>query len=116
MTRKLVYKVMTSAQWLDATARGAFDGSSDDVRDGFIHMSAGDQLRGTLLRHFQAQPDLLLIAFTALDLGGALQWDVSRGGDLFPHLYAPLETRHALWTKPLTIDCDGVPQVPEDIV
>lgn len=110
-----VFKIATSAQWHDAVVRGAFDGSADDLRDGFIHLSAHHQLQGTLAKHFARQTDLVLIAFDVSQLGTALKWEASRGGDLFPHLYAPLETRFALWQKPIRVDSAGVPLVPEDI-
>lgn len=110
-----VYKILNIGHWRDAVARSAFEGSADDIRDGFIHLSSLHQLQGTLAKHFQRQPDLVLVAFDASHLGTALKWEVSRGGDTFPHLYAPLETRHALWTKSLMLDGEGVPLVPEDI-
>jgi uncharacterized protein (DUF952 family) len=111
----LVFKIATATQWASAVETGAFAGSIDDLRDGFIHLSAGDQLSGTLAKHFRGQSDLVLIAFTALSLAPELKWEVSRGGDLFPHLYAPLAAIHALWVKPLTLDAEGIPQVPEDL-
>lgn len=111
----LVFKIATATQWASAVASGAFAGTIDDLRDGYIHLSAGDQLSATLAKHFRGQSDLVLIAFTASSLAPSLRWEASRGGDLFPHLYAPLATLHALWMKPLTLDADGIPQVPEDL-
>lgn len=112
----LVYKIATASQWDAAVARGAYDGSADDRRDGYIHLSTAGQLAGTLAKHFRGQAALHLIAFNAAALGPALQWETSRGGDLFPHLYATLDPRLALWQRPIPIGRDGVPTVPEDIV
>ncbi len=110
----LVFKIATAAQWRNALALGVFSGSPDDRRDGFIHMSARHQLEGTLAKHFSGQGDLVLVAFNTDDLTQNLNWEASRGGDLFPHLYSPLETGLALWTKALVLDWNGVPKVPED--
>ena len=85
-----VFKICTRQDWLAANDSGIYAGSADDARDGFIHLSTVDQLAGTLARHFVGRDDLLLIAFPAASLGDALRWGVSRGGELFPHLYAPL--------------------------
>ena len=85
-----VFKVATRAAWEDACRRGAFAGSADDRRDGFIHLSVEHQLAGTLARHFRGARDLVLVEFDAAALGSALRWEPSRGGDLFPHLYAEL--------------------------
>ena len=46
-------------------------------------------------------------------LGPALRWEVSRGGDLFPHLYAALRTSDVLWAKDAPPDTDGVPQTQD---
>ena len=51
--------------------------------------------------------DLLLIAVDAAALGAALKYEVSRGGALFPHLYAPLPLAAVHWAKPLPLGADG---------
>ncbi|HET6390206.1 DUF952 domain-containing protein [Hyphomicrobium sp.] len=114
--KMIVYKIVTSAEWSEAKKKGQYDGSSDDRRDGFIHLSEGRQLRGTLDAHFKGKRDLLLIAFEASRLGADLKWEQSRKGDLFPHLYAPLDVSVALWERPLPIDSDGVHYLDEDIL
>ncbi|HAH65642.1 MAG TPA: DUF952 domain-containing protein, partial [Rhizobiales bacterium] len=43
-----IYKVTSRAALAEAKAKGRFEGSADDARDGFIHLSAADQLEGTL--------------------------------------------------------------------
>lgn len=115
LQQKTVFKVATAAEWTRAMERGAYQGSADDIRDGFIHLSLRHQLDGTLAKHFRQRSDLILIAFEAASLGDALKWEVSRGGDRFPHLYAPLPAARALWTRPLTLGEDGVPQLPQDL-
>jgi len=107
-----VYKICTAAALEQARGAGRFDGSADDLRDGFIHLSRGDQVEGTLARHFAGQDDLVLLAFDAEALGRGLRWEVSRGGDLFPHLYAPLDLAHVLWIEALPLQQDGSHRVP----
>jgi uncharacterized protein (DUF952 family) len=103
----LIYKVATQAQWRDAVAAGVFAGAPVDVADGFIHFSSATQLAGTLERHFAGQPDLLLVAVDADALGAALRWEPSRGGELFPHLYAPLPIAAALAVRSIALGADG---------
>lgn len=88
----LIYKILPSAEWDAALARGRFDGSAIDLKDGFIHFSAADQWAETLAKHFAGQTDLLLVAVEADALGPGLKWEASRGGALFPHLYGVLPT------------------------
>jgi uncharacterized protein (DUF952 family) len=110
-----VFKIATRAAWEAACKQGIFPGSQDDRRDGFIHLSTHQQLAGTLAKHFKDQVDLLLIAFDEEALGDDLRWERSRGGDLFPHLYAPLPTAAARAVRSLQLDKNGLPLVPEDI-
>ena len=115
MANTIVYKICTRAAWEDACRTGAFAGSADDKRDGFIHLSSPHQLTGTAAKHFRGQADLVLVAFAADRLGPQLVWETSRGGDRFPHYYAELPTSTALWVKPLSLGPDGVPAVPKDL-
>jgi uncharacterized protein (DUF952 family) len=102
-----IYKVCAAAEWAAAETAGRYEGSADDRRDGFIHFSTAAQLSGTLARHFAGRDDLVLIAVDAEALGDALKWEPSRGGDLFPHLYAALPVAAALWARPLPRDAAG---------
>jgi uncharacterized protein (DUF952 family) len=110
-----VFKVATREAWEEACRLGTFSGSDDDVRDGFIRLSALHQLAGTLARHCKGRTDLVLIELDAGALGEELRWERSRGGDLFPHLYAPLSTAAARRVRALRLDGSGVPVVPEDV-
>ncbi|MEQ1716364.1 MAG: DUF952 domain-containing protein [Hyphomicrobium sp.] len=110
----LVYKVVSAAEWHAAGASGFYGGSPDDIRDGFIHLSCAHQLAGTLAKYFRGNGTLVLIAFSAADLGPGLTFEASRGGDLFPHLYGPLPTAPALWQRPLQLGADLVPVVDEE--
>lgn len=112
----IVYKICTAGEWLAACRAGRYDGSVADARDGFIHFSARHQIHGTAEKHFRGLAGLLLVAVDAGSLGQALRWEPSRGGDLFPHLYGPLDTTAALWTRPLDIDAAGVPVIPPEVL
>jgi uncharacterized protein (DUF952 family) len=110
-----VFKVATRKAWEEACRLGAFGGSGDDRRDGFIHLSASHQLPGTFARHFKGQSDLVLIELDAGALGDELRWEHSGAGDLFPHLYSALPTAAARALRAQRLDEEGVPIVPEDI-
>ncbi len=110
---KLIYKIAPRALWQAAEAAGVFDGAPIDHADGYIHFSTAAQAVETAAKHFVGQDDLLLIAVEANRLGEALKYEVSRGGDLFPHLYASLPMDAVLWVKPLPLDAGGKHQFPE---
>lgn len=107
----LIYKIAPVALWRVAEAAGVFTGAAVDLADGFIHFSTKDQLQETAARHFTGQQGLLLIAVEEGRLGERLAYEPSRGGALFPHLHGPLALDAVLWTVPLPLRGDGVPDV-----
>jgi uncharacterized protein (DUF952 family) len=103
----LVYKIAPAALWRAAEESGWFTGAPVDLADGYIHFSTAAQVRETARRHFAGQDDLVLVAVDAALLGSDLRHEPSRGGDLFPHLYAPLPLAAVLWVRPLPLGDDG---------
>jgi len=99
-----IYKILTKEQWEALQEKAETDGAPIDVADGFIHFSNADQLQETADKHFKGQIGLILLAMDADQLGAALKWETSRGGALFPHLYAPLKLADVIWSKPLELD------------
>jgi uncharacterized protein (DUF952 family) len=110
-----VYKICDETAFQEAKAKGRFDGSADDLRDGFIHLSAAHQVAGTLKKYFVRREGLVLLTVDADELGEALRWETSRGGDLFPHLYGPLHLDHVLSVEPLRVGADGWHVLPEGV-
>jgi uncharacterized protein (DUF952 family) len=108
-----VYKICERAQWRAAEATGQFRGAAVDERDGFIHFSTAAQLAETASRHFAKASDLILVAVDSAALGAELKWERSRGGDLFPHLYAALPLSAVRWARPLPDEIDGRRPMPE---
>lgn len=84
------YKILTAGQWAGWQASGAFAGAPIDVEDGFIHLSAADQVAETHAKHFAGLHELVLVEVDLDRLGGAVRWEPSRGGRLFPHVYADI--------------------------
>jgi uncharacterized protein (DUF952 family) len=108
-----IYKICPEALWREAEKEGRFDGAPIDLADGFIHFSTAGQAVETAAKHFAGQDKLLLVAVDQAALGDALKYEVSRGGALFPHLYAPLPFSAVKWAKPLPLGPDGRHVFPE---
>lgn len=102
----LIYKILRDAEWRDLLAKGETAGAPIDLADGFVHFSTAAQAPETVARHFAGERGLVLLALDADALGPALRWEPSRGGALFPHLYAPLRLADVLWRWPLPWDGD----------
>jgi uncharacterized protein (DUF952 family) len=111
-----IYKICSKAALAEAKAKGRFEGSGSDLRDGFIHFSSAEQLEGTLDMHFAGQEDLVLLAVDTERLGERLRWEPSRAGAVFPHLYGPLDVGAVVWTEPIALGPDGRPRLPHRIL
>jgi uncharacterized protein (DUF952 family) len=111
----LIYKICPAALWSDAEAKGRFDGAPIDLADGYIHFSTAAQVAETAAKHFAGQDGLLLIAIDDGRLGPELRYEPSRGGALFPHLYAPLDPKTARWVVPMPLKSDGSHTLPETL-
>jgi uncharacterized protein (DUF952 family) len=104
----VAYKLVDRSEWIAALAAGAYAGSAVDRADGYIHMSTAAQLAETARRHYAGQRELVLVEVDLAPLGAALKWEPSRGGDLFPHLFAPLPASADGPQRGLSVDTDGV--------
>ncbi len=105
--RMVVYKIVATEEWAEAEAAGSFMGASVDRADGFIHFSTAEQAPETAAKWFAGRGDLTLAAVDAEALGEDLRWEPSRGGALFPHLYAALPMSAVVWSRPLPLGADG---------
>ena len=85
-----IFRLFRSAEWRAFAQSGTFEGSADDRRDGFIHMSTAEQAEGTRAKHYADVDGLIVAAFDAGAFSGAIRWEPSRGGALFPHVYGTL--------------------------
>ncbi|ODS00429.1 hypothetical protein AUC69_00735 [Methyloceanibacter superfactus] len=110
-----VYKILAEAALEAAKSEGRIMGTGDDLRDGFIHLSAGHQVAETLAKHYGGQEDLLLLTVDAERLGPGLKWEESRGGDLFPHLYGPLPLDAIVSVDALELDDDARHILPDGV-
>jgi len=106
----LIYKILRDDEWRALRKSGESAGAPIDVADGFVHFSTADQCAETAAKHFAGIDGLFLLALESDDLEH-LKWEVSRGGDKFPHLYAPLRLSDVKWAQPFPI-VDGIHQFP----
>jgi uncharacterized protein (DUF952 family) len=110
----VAYKIIDAAEWRAAVAEGRYDGAPVDLADGYIHMSAEAQLAETARRHFAGRDNLLLLTVDLTRFGDELIWEPSRGGDLFPHLYAPLPVAAVTASRALSVAADGAMAFEDD--
>jgi len=115
----LIYTMVRAADWRAAEAAGAYHGSADDRRDGFLHFSAAAQLRASAAKHRAGEADLLLVVADTAALGDALRWEAAAGGSrpgLFPHVYGALPLSAVRAAIPLPLGADGLHRFPPEIL
>lgn len=111
----MIYKIFRSEEWADLRAQGETAGAPIDISDGYVHFSTASQAAETAAKHFAGVEELLLLAVDADRLGESLKWEVSRGDQLFPHLYRLLKLDDVVWAQPLPL-VEGVHQFPAGLV
>lgn len=102
-----IYKIATKTQWAEAEATRTFNGAPIDLADGYIHFSTAAQARKTAAKHFAGQKDLLLVSVDETKLGDALKYEISRGDQLFPHLYGKLSLEAVTEVIEMPLDDKG---------
>lgn len=91
MSDTTVYKILRPHEWAEASSAPLYSGAPVDHADGYIHFSSRTQVEETARRYFTDTDTVHVLALdTAAMPDGALKWEPSRGGALFPHLYAPM--------------------------
>lgn len=110
-----IYKLFRRGEWDSFQGSKEFHGSPDDLRDGFIHFSATQQLRTTFDKYFIMELNPILAAVDARRMGDALKWEVSRGGQKFPHLYGVLKLADVRASFEIRKDAHGRPIFPPEI-
>jgi uncharacterized protein (DUF952 family) len=108
----LVYKILDADDHARAVAAGHTD-TDLDARDGYVHLSTAGQVGETLSLHYAGKTGVHLYEFVAERFGGHVKWEESRGGQLFPHLYATLRLAEAKRHWALENDAQGNPVLPE---
>jgi uncharacterized protein (DUF952 family) len=82
--------------------------------EGFVHCSTTDQLVGTIERHFAGVDALVL-----LELGDSarpdLVWEEGRPGEVYPHLYRPIEISEVTRAVPWRRSSDGSVALPPEL-
>ena len=110
-----IYKILTRNQWETFREAESFTGAPVDLADGYIHFSTAKQVRETAAKHFSGQSGLVLARVNTDSFGDRLKWEISRGGQRFPHLYAALPLANVETVYSLELGDDGVHIFPADL-
>ncbi|NBB52322.1 DUF952 domain-containing protein [Rhizobium sp. CRIBSB] len=109
----VAFKIISAEDWAIFRSAGHYAGSVVDRADGYIHMSTAAQLPGTAGKHYAGLDALVLLTVSLEELGPELKWEPSRGGELFPHLYADLPLAAVIQSHDFAVATDGSLHCPD---
>ena len=112
MNLEFIFKIIEKDEWLKAKELGTYGGSNKDLEDGYIHFSEEDQVEETLKKYYSNKEDLILLKVNAFKLEHLL-WEQASNGDMFPHLYSPLDINNVVDEFELPLDNNGIHELPE---
>ena len=85
-----IYHITPLQDWRNALDMGSYNAESLE-KEGFIHCCTKEQIEGVLQEWFKGVSDLLLLEIDPDLLSTAAKYEDSKGtGELFPHIYGPL--------------------------
>ena len=112
MNLEFIFKIINKEEWQEAKQLGKYSGSEKDIADGYIHFSEEDQVKETLKKHYPKVENLVLLKVNAFNLEHLL-WEQASNGDMYPHLYSPLDIKNVVDEFELTLDDSGIHILPE---
>ncbi len=112
MNLEFIFKIIDKEEWYKAKQTGSYDGSDKDKKDGYIHFSEEDQITETLKKYYQNKDNLILLKVNAFELEHLL-WEQASNGDMYPHLYSPLDIKNVKDEFELILDENGIHKLPD---
>lgn len=113
---RVICKILSTEDWRRARRTGSVAPAPIDISDGYFHLSTEEQVLETARLHFGGRDDLIAARFDAEGFGAALRWEPSRGGALFPHLYADLPAAKSIGARRLMRLSSGAFEFGEDVL
>ena len=108
--------------WLAAVKDGIYHADSLST-EGFIHCSKASQIVGVANTFYHGQQGLVLLVIDPSKLEAELKWEPpavpepthAREGELFPHLYGPLNLDAVVNVITFEPDANGIFTLPDEL-
>ena len=112
MNLEFIFKVIDKDEWQKAKQSGTYCGSEKDLKDGYIHFSEEGQVKETINKYYHKKENLVLLRVNAFKLDHLL-WEQASNGDMYPHLYSPLDTSTVVNEYELPLNKGGSHKLPD---
>jgi uncharacterized protein (DUF952 family) len=116
----MIYHLTIRQAWREAQQRGEYHAASLES-EGFIHCSTETQILPVAESFFKGQSGILLLKIDPSLLTSELRWEPPSGGapppgvpegDLFPHIYGPINLDAIVKVYDLESNPDGSYKLP----
>ena len=118
----LILHLASNDAWLAAVKEGCYHSDSLPT-EGFIHCSKTSQIVDVANTFYRGQRGLVLLVINPTKLQPELKWEPpaepepthARKGELFPHIYGPLNLDAVTRVIPFEPDVDGMFSTPPEL-
>ncbi|HEU0021650.1 MAG TPA: DUF952 domain-containing protein [Dehalococcoidia bacterium] len=102
-----IYHLIDQASW--ESARSTPEHQAESLAtEGFIHCSENvDQMLKVANRLYSGRTDMLALEVDSQRLTSPVKREASRSGEIYPHIYGPLNTDAVIKVWSLPLDNDG---------
>lgn len=114
MEKRLILHITRRDQWEKALAERVYRAASLDA-EGFIHCSRPSQVTSVASYLFRGQQGLVLLCIDTTKLKSPLKYDKVPSGELFPHIYGPLNIDAVIRVLDFPPKPDGTFDLPRDL-
>ena len=103
----IIYHLAGRAEW-EGSSPGDEYRAESLAQEGFLHCSRDEeQLLAVANRLFTGRTDLLVLDVETERLHAPVKHEASRSGEIYPHIYGPLNTDAVVRVRLLTGEADG---------
>lgn len=109
-----IFHITQRAAWLDAQRDGHYRGDTLDT-EGFIHCSTREQVVWVANQRFRKEDGLVLLVIDIGKVGPAIRYESAEAGELFPHIYGPLNSDAVTDVVTFAPGQDGMFTLPAEV-
>jgi uncharacterized protein (DUF952 family) len=109
--RDCIYHLLPQADWERARGLKTYEPASL-AAEGFIHCSTLVQLVAVAERYFAGREDMIALRIDPSGVAVPVRYEESEPGQLFPHVYGPLDLRAVIEAQVLKLDSLQRPILP----
>jgi uncharacterized protein (DUF952 family) len=109
-----IVHIAEAAQWQRARESGSYRGDTLET-EGFIHCSRPQQVVPVANAFYRGRADLVLLVIDLEQVQAEVRYEAAPEGELFPHVYGPLNADAVRAVLPFAPRADGTFALPLEL-